>query len=203
MMPMHAEQMISRELLPEERVEWTGRPNPSVIFHSEDWLVIPFSLMWGGFAIFWLLGASGIWSMWSNRSDATFQWFGVVWGTPFVLVGQYLIWGRFVYRRWEKHRTYYVLTPKRAMILKHGLRGRSCSSAYFDSLPMIDKSVRADGIGAISFGGPVSGEWQWGKQNSPRPPTFDDVDDVDAVHRIAIRLYDRARKTETPSVWRS
>src|SRR4051794_26916140 len=114
MTPMHVERMISSEMLPGERVEWTGHPNPSVIFHAEDWLVIPMSLMWGGFAIIWLLGASGIWNLRSNGPGSTFAWFGVVWGTPFVLVGQYMIWGRFVYRRWEKHRSYYALTNKRA-----------------------------------------------------------------------------------------
>jgi hypothetical protein len=68
------------ELLPGETVQWTGRPNAAVIFHKEDWALIPFSLLWGGFAIFWLLGASGIGDFWTNRPDKTFQWFGVIWG---------------------------------------------------------------------------------------------------------------------------
>jgi hypothetical protein len=197
MTPMHAEQMISSEMLPGERVEWIGHPNPSVIFHAEDWLAIPLSLMWGGFAIIWFLGASGIWNLWSNRPGSTFEWFGVVWGTPFVVVGQYMMWGRFVYRRWEKQRSYYALTNKRAMILRKGIRGRSCSSASFDSLPLLDKRARANGNGNISFGGPVTGGWQW--RHAPRPLTFDDLDDADSVHRIAIRLYEAARKTDARS----
>ena len=46
--------LFASELLPAERIEWTGQPNPKVIFHQEDLLAIPFSLMWGGVAIFWL-----------------------------------------------------------------------------------------------------------------------------------------------------
>jgi len=72
--------VFSSELLPGETVQWTGRPNAAVIFHKEDWGLIPFSLLWGGFAIFWFIGASGMGDFWSNRPDKTFQWFGVVWG---------------------------------------------------------------------------------------------------------------------------
>jgi hypothetical protein len=180
--------LLSSELLPGETIQWTGRPNPSVIFHQEDWLVIPFSLMWGGFAIFWLLGASGIWDIFTNRPTHTFQYFGLIWGTPFVVVGQYMIWGRFVYRRWKKQRTYYALTNRRALIIEEGLRNRASSSAYFENLAIVDKRVRRDGIGSISFGGPVTNEWQWGKNNPPRPPTFDDVDGADSVYQIAARL---------------
>jgi hypothetical protein len=51
---------FSSELLPGETIQWTGRPNPTVIFHKEDWGLTPFSLLWGGFAFFWLLGAPGL-----------------------------------------------------------------------------------------------------------------------------------------------
>jgi hypothetical protein len=142
---------FSPELLPGETVVWTGQPNPSVIFHREDWGVIPFSLMWGGFAIFWLLGASGLWDIWQNKPSHRFELFGIIWGTPFVLVGQYFIWGRFVHHRWKKKHTYYALTSRRALIVEYRLRNRTASSAWFEALAQIDKNVRADGIGSISL----------------------------------------------------
>jgi hypothetical protein len=184
--------VFSPDLLPGERVEWTGRPNPSVIFHREDWGMIPFSLMWGGFAIFWVFAASGIWDIFTNKPNHSFQYFGLIWGTPFVLVGQYLIWGRFVYRRWKKKRTYYALTNRRALIVERGLRGRVSASANLENLSVIGKDVRSDGIGSISFGGAVTGNWQWGRNNPPRPPTFDDLDAVESVYQIAIRLQQQA-----------
>ena len=197
--------VFSSELGPGESIEWSGKPNNRVFFHKEDWLAIPFSLMWGGFAIFWLLGASGIWDIWTNKPSKTFEWFGLIWGTPFVLIGQYLIWGRFVYRNWQKRRTYYALTNRRALIVEGGIRGRTATSAYFDNLSTIDKSVRGDGIGSIAFGGPVTGYWQWGRGNPPRPPTFDDVNDVDSVYQIAARLHQQASNSASTAVssrWR-
>jgi hypothetical protein len=121
-------------------------PNPAVIFHAEDWGVIPFSLLWDGFAIFWFLGASGLGDFSTHRPDKTFQWFGVIWGTPFVLAGQYLIWGRFIYNRWRKQRTYYALTNRRALIVEHGFSGRKGSSSYFENMTMVDKWVRRDAL---------------------------------------------------------
>ena len=144
--------VFSSDLLPGETIEWTGQPNPAVIFHKEDWGFVPFSFLWGGFAIFWLLAASGLWDILVHRPDRTFQWFGIIWGTPFVVVGQYMIWGRFVYARWKKKRTYYALTNRRALIVENEWKGRTSSSAYFENLAMIGKQVRSDGTGRISFG---------------------------------------------------
>ncbi|HSS99320.1 MAG TPA: hypothetical protein VLK33_19935 [Terriglobales bacterium] len=184
-------------------IEWTGRPNPAIIFHSEDWGFIPFSLLWGGFAIFWLVGASGIGDIWVNKPNQTFEYFGLIWGTPFVLVGQYMIWGRFVYEWWKKKRTYYALTNRRALIVVDGIRSKSSTSAYFEHLSLVDKQVRSDGNGRISFGGPVTGHFQWGKNNPPRPLTFDDVDDADSIFQIVARLHDKARSSPsvTSSQW--
>jgi hypothetical protein len=190
--------VFAQEMLPGETIEWSGRPNPAVILHKEDWFMIPFSLLWGGFAIFWLLGASGIWDIWSNRPTQRFQWFGIIWGTPFVVIGQYMIWGRFIYAWWKKGRTYYAITNRRALIVQGGWGSRTVSSAYFESISMIDKRVRRDGTGSISFGGPVTGEWR-PKNSAPRAPTFDDVDDVDFVYQIASRQLGQNRTPAQPT----
>ena len=171
--------VFSGELLPGETIQWTGRPNPRVILHPEDAFMIPFSLMWGGFAIFWLMGASGIADIWSNPPDRTFRWFGVIWGTPFVVVGQYMIWGRFLYERWNKKR---CIT--RSQTGARSLWSKAYATAVYLLLPLIDKRVRSDGIGSIAFGAPVTGKWRSGRNNPPRPPTVDDVDGADAVYKL-------------------
>jgi hypothetical protein len=104
------------------------------------------------------------------------------------LAGQYLIWGRFVHARWKKKHTYYALTDKRALVVTDRWRRRTVSGAFLNSLPVIDKRVRTDGIGTIGFGGQVAGEWQWGKNNPPRPLTFEDIDDVDSVYQLVLHL---------------
>jgi hypothetical protein len=66
-------------------------------------------------------------------------------------------------------------------------------------MTIIDKWVRHDGVGSISFGGPMSGEWNWGKNTPPRPPTFDDIDSDDSVYQIAARLREQTQKPSVPS----
>lgn len=57
---MTTAEAFQSELLANESLLWTGQPERRVIFHKEDILAIPFSLMWGGFAIFWEMAALGI-----------------------------------------------------------------------------------------------------------------------------------------------
>jgi hypothetical protein len=91
-------------LRPGERLLWSGRPDPGVWFTPADAFLIPFSILWGGFAIFWEAGVSGG------------PVFGVVWGIPFVAVGVYMIVGRFFYKRHRKKRTCYGITDRRAIV---------------------------------------------------------------------------------------
>ena len=45
-------------LLAGERVMWSGRPARGVMFTARDIFLVPFSVVWVGFAIFWTCGHS-------------------------------------------------------------------------------------------------------------------------------------------------
>src|SRR5580692_6078756 len=85
---------IQIELLAGESLLWCGQPLPRVLFHMQDIFAVPFSLLWGGFAILWEWGVTGHFGGNSHAHPAPF--FFALWGIPFVVIGQYMIWGRFV-----------------------------------------------------------------------------------------------------------
>ena len=63
-------------LASDEKLIWTGRPKTGIVFRGSDLFLVPFSLLWGGFAIFWETSVIA--------TDAPF--FFKLWGIPFVLV---------------------------------------------------------------------------------------------------------------------
>lgn len=52
---------LRTELFAGETLLWSGQPEQKVLFHQQDWFAVPFSLLWGGFAIFWEAGVLGLW----------------------------------------------------------------------------------------------------------------------------------------------
>jgi len=85
--------------------------------------MVPFSLLWGGFAIFWLASAL------IGGAPLPFALFGV----PFVLMGLHMIFGRFIVDRRERAKTYYGLTDSRVIIVG-GLFSRSVTSLALRTL---------------------------------------------------------------------
>jgi len=133
-----------REPLPipsDETVRWTGEPPTGFLWRSSDWMLVPFSLMWGGFAIFWesMVIAAG--------APLIMQ----LWGVPFVCVGAYLIAGRFVWDANVRARTHYAVTDRAAYIVVTGFRGvvRRYAGSGLDDVA-IERS--ADGSGTLRFG---------------------------------------------------
>jgi hypothetical protein len=181
---------IQPELTSGETALWAGQPNTSVIFHREDIFLIPFSLLWGGFAIFWELGVAGYWGSGSNSGQ---QWvFGMIWGIPFVLIGQYVIWGRFLVAAWKKRRTYYAVTTRRVIVVQNGW-SRRMSSAYIDTLPTLIKEGGRRGLGSLLFTQPQPlwsrrsswGGWgRWDGMSVGDVPEFRDIEDVDSLYRL-------------------
>ncbi len=62
-------------LLKGEKIVWSGQPSQGLLLTGR--LLIPFSLLWGGFAIFWE----------SSALATTSPVFVKLWGVPFLLIG--------------------------------------------------------------------------------------------------------------------
>ncbi|HKO04501.1 MAG TPA: hypothetical protein VJW51_07115 [Candidatus Acidoferrales bacterium] len=193
-------QELQSELSSGESFAWAGQPSRKVVFHAQDLVLFPFSLLWGGFAIFWEAGVLGFVGP-SHAKGNLALWPMALFGIPFVLIGQYLIWGRFLYTSWKKGKIFYAVTNKRVLVVDTG-RGRKVTAAFLQQLPAIDKSVRRDGIGTITFGlvpvtyGRRSNVASWDGGLSSTVPTFVDVEDAESVYRIVSDLREKSLKKD-------
>src|ERR1700678_1463345 len=140
-----ASSKLQTELLAGESILWAGRPNSNVVFHSDDWYLVPFSLFWVAFTTFWEWGVSGHFGNNTNGPSL----FMILWGIPFIDIGQYMLWGRFFYDGWLKRRTYYGVTSRRILIVQDGWN-RKTSFNYIDVLPTIQKE--GSDTGTLWFG---------------------------------------------------
>ncbi|MEO7663712.1 MAG: PH domain-containing protein, partial [Candidatus Limnocylindrales bacterium] len=161
----------------DERLIWEGRPDARAYVLRGAWYLVPFSLMWGGFAIFWEYTAL--------RSGA--PPFFVLWGIPFVAIGLYMIVGRPLGARHEAQRTVYALTDRRVLIIG-GAFGRSIVELDLRDLPPSQLDERSDGIGTITFGG-IAGAFRappgWPTMGmSGRTPAFVSIPDARRVYAL-------------------
>lgn len=192
---------LQNELTAGESLLWSGQPQQKVIFHQQDWFAIPFSLAWGGFAIFWEWGVTGHLGS-ANSSQAT-PFFFDLWGIPFVLIGQYFIWGRFLYTAWKKARTYYGVTNKRVLVVNLGTN-RRVTDAYFLNIDSVSLSTRSDGTGTIEFAPEPNVQSPWSFNNRRGRGNqmgldlsrlaFFDVDQARNVYQLIQSQREKARK---------
>jgi len=162
-------------LLPGERIIWSGKPGGGLLFTGRDIFLIPFSLLWGGFAIFWET------SVLRTGAPNFFD----LWGIPFVLVGLYLIIGRFFADAWFRKQLRYAVTDQRILILRKGL-SRKFTALPVDRLPNVDINEKSNGRGTIRFGesaplwGNRNGFGVWTPSTDPTPQ-FLNVENVRQV----------------------
>ncbi|MBO9497894.1 MAG: PH domain-containing protein [Novosphingobium sp.] len=134
-------------LLPGERILWSGRPKQGLVLRGADALLIPFSLLWGGFAIFWNIG---VWTF--PATGQSIDWFMRLWGLPFLVVGLYMILGRFLHDLLLRRQMAYAVTDQRILVLS-GLLANRLSSLDVHWLPKLQLSEHRDGTGTIELEG--------------------------------------------------
>ncbi len=127
-----------------ERLLWSGMPRQGVRFRSGDIFMIPFSLLWGGFAFFWEYNV-----VFNIKAPFFFPIFGGV----FVLVGIHIVVERFFVDSYRRCRTYYGVTDQRALILS-GIFFREIKQLSLPNLNEISLTERSNGSGDIAFGSP-------------------------------------------------
>lgn len=189
---------LQPEMLSGENLLWAGRPNPNIIFSSADWYLIPFSVFWVVFTAFWESGALGYWG---NSVKGGRSVFMSLWGVPFVLMGQYFLWGRYVYDGWLKRRTYYGVTSKRILTVQEGWNRKSTFN-YIDVIPTIDKE--GSQTGTIWFGPrlPVLAGRSQSTRSTSRfsigsTPAFVDIDNVTSVAGLVVDLREQLSRRDT------
>src|SRR4051812_30298540 len=124
--------------------------------------MIPFSLLWLGFALFWE------WSVLGSNAPLLFR----LWGIPFICIGLYNAFGRFWVAAREAERTFYAVTNQRILV-QSGAFSRTFSSLSLAGLSALHLTEQTSGIGPITFTAPgpfqawLGGVTQAGNRQQP------------------------------------
>ena len=132
---------IQRELGSGEKLLWSGQPRQGLRLNITDAFILPFSLIWCGFAIFWEA------SVLHGHAPLLMK----LWGVPFVVIGLYLVVGRFFVDAYTRGRTFYGVTNQRLVIVS-GSFSRRVRSLPWQALPQATLVERGNGGGTINFG---------------------------------------------------
>jgi hypothetical protein len=184
------EQKLRPELARDERLLWSGMPKQGLRLRASDWFAVPFTLFWFYMVMFGM----------SPHGIPTDQppLYMTPQGIPFVLVGAYVLAGRFFVDWYQRTRTYYGVTDQRVLILD-GVFNRQIKSLTLATLSDLTLKQQSDGSGTITFGPGTSayswfGRNSWSGTNSRQAPAFDMIEDVRKVYAL-IREAQQSNRT--------
>lgn len=185
-----SENTLSQHLDPGERLLWSGQPRRGIRLRAQDAFLIPFSVLWCGFAIFWEVSVI--------RSGAPF--FFMLWGIPFVCAGLFFVFGRFFFNAHSRAHTTYGVTDERILIVS-GVFWQQTKSLQLRTLNDISLTQRSDGSGTVTFGPNHSMNaffpaGAWPGTGRYAPPSFDLIERAKEAYDI-IR---RAQRATFPNV---
>jgi len=171
------EEQLKPFLITGEKLLWTGTPKKGILLKPSDWFMIPFSIFFLGFSLVWEL------SVWVVDASPVFK----IAGIPFILVGVYILIGRFFTDARKRATTIFGLTPDRVMI-KTSLFSKSVQSLHIKKLSGVTIVMHAPkNGGTFRFEKPYLN-----KQDPPtsinNTPALEFIDDAQEVYSKIISL---------------
>lgn len=171
-------------LQPGEVLLWKGAPPQGVVLRLADLLVIPFALLWTGFALF-----AGV--------DSGADWFFAL---PFLAVGLYLVVGRFWVDARMRAATLYGVTDRRVLIVA-GLLSQRVTSLPLSTLPPMVAKTNRSGGGTLDFGSTIRpfGSVRlagWPGSGWSSGPSFELSEGIDEVQAIILRAQREAQRAD-------
>lgn len=141
-----------------EKIKWVGKPRTGIFLQASDIFLIPFSIFWCSFIAFWEYSA--------YRTGAPI--FFMLFGIPFIIIGIYLLVGRFFIDAKIREKAIYAITQHR-IIIKSGFWTQEIKSLDIKTLPPIHLTQKSDNSGTITFGT---------ARKNYTPPSFDHIQNV-------------------------
>ena len=132
---------VEPELTGGEQLLWSGSPRSGVHFRRSDLAAIPLSLLWCVFAVFWEYSVI--------KSGASI--FSIFIGLTIVMVGLYILIGRFIRDAVERRKISYWVTNQRAIISRTSGSKLVVTSLPYSSLSKVSLTERPDRSGSIQF----------------------------------------------------
>ena len=191
--------VFSAVLHPGEKLLWTGQPDVSVHFCTQDILLIPYSLSSAIVMAIWMGGVSYA----INASPDPVRIVAMIMflvGIPMFVYSMFAVFGRFIYKAWNKSCLYYAITDKRAIILN---KNGALQEVVLDQIASITLIPGMHKTGTIKFGN-CSQELSRAELYANTGldflsvlglnvfrPSFFDVPDVDKVYGIINELRGR------------
>ncbi|HJW15029.1 MAG TPA: PH domain-containing protein [Thermoanaerobaculia bacterium] len=186
MTPERAEREISNELDAGERILWAGAPPQGLFVRGHDAFLIPVSLLWGGFVVFWV-------AMAVSHNTPAFFW---LWGVPFLAAAFYMVAGRFMVDASQRSRTAYGVTDRRIVIIS-GIFSRTLKSLPLRAMSDLTIRARPNGTGTIVFGPmhPMMHMYGtgWPGLGNVAVPMFDSIPRAKEVYATIRQAQERAR----------
>ena len=161
-------------LTPGETILWKGAAGSGGLLSKYDIFLIPFSILWGGFAFFWE------YQVLSMGAPIFFSLFGLF----FCLMGFYIIFGRFLLALFFRRRTSYVITNHRI------LQNRSGTISILNARQTVGINVKSgkNGRGTIRFNAQRAGSFLMDFYRPLLPiyneVALEDIPDVSQVLRL-------------------